>query len=68
VAGDVARKAVLLRPDEDLYAALLKFVESDLAQLPVVDSLDPTKVLGMLAREDVFTAYARTLKSMKEQV
>jgi len=67
VAGDVARKAVLLRPDEDLYSALLKFVESDLAQLPVVDSQDPTTVLGMLAREDVFTAYARTLKSMKEQ-
>jgi CIC family chloride channel protein len=68
VAGDVARKAVLLRPDEDLYAALLKFVESDLAQLPVVDGEDPTKVLGMLAREDVFTAYARVLKKMKEQV
>lgn len=67
VAGDVARKAVVLRPDEDLYSALLKFVESDLAQLPVVDSHDSTKVLGMLAREDVFTAYAKTLKSMKEQ-
>jgi CIC family chloride channel protein len=67
VAGDVARKAVLLRPDEDLYSALLKFVESDLAQLPVVDSRDPTTVLGMLAREDVFTAYAKTLKIMKEQ-
>jgi CIC family chloride channel protein len=67
VAGDVARKAVLLRPDEDLYSALLKFVESDLAQLPVVDSRDPSTVLGMLAREDVFTAYAKTLKSMKEQ-
>ena len=67
VAGDVARKAVLLRPDEDLYSALLKFVESDLAQLPVVDGEDPTKVLGMLARENVFTAYARVLKKMKEQ-
>jgi CIC family chloride channel protein len=42
-------------------------VESDLAQLPVVDSEDPTRVLGMLAREDVFTAYATTLKMMKEQ-
>jgi CIC family chloride channel protein len=67
VAKDVARKAVLLTPDEDLYSALLKFVEADLAQLPVVDSEDPTLVLGMLTREDVFTAYAKTLKSMKEQ-
>jgi CIC family chloride channel protein len=67
VAKDVARKAVLLKPEEDLYSALLKFVEADLAQLPVVDSGDPTKVLGMLAREDVFTAYAKKLKSVKEQ-
>ena len=67
VAKDVARKAVLVTPDEDLYSALLKFVEADLAQLPVVDTEDPTLVLGMLAREDVFTAYAKTLKSMKEQ-
>ena len=67
VAKDVARKAVLLTSDEDLYSALLKFVEADLAQLPVVDTEDPTRVLGMLAREDVFTAYAKTLKSMKEQ-
>jgi CIC family chloride channel protein len=67
VAKDVARKAVLLTPDEDLYSALLKFVEADLAQLPVVDSEDPALVLGMLTREDVFTAYAKTLKSMKEQ-
>jgi CIC family chloride channel protein len=65
VAGDVARKAVLLRPDEDLYAALLKFVESDLPQLPVVDSLDATRVVGMLAREDVFKAYASALKELK---
>jgi CIC family chloride channel protein len=65
VAGDVARKAVLLRPDEDLYSALLKFVESDLPQLPVVDSLDPTRVVGMLAREDVFKAYAAALKELK---
>lgn len=66
VAGDVARKAVLLRPDEDLYSALLKFVDSNLAQLPVVDSQDPTSVLGMLAREDVFAAYAKILQSMKQ--
>ena len=65
VAGDVARKAVLLRLDEDLYAALLKFVESDLGQLPVVDSRDATKVLGMLAREDVFKAYTRVLHHLK---
>lgn len=67
VAGDVARQAILLRPDDDLYSALLKFVEADLAQLPVVDDQNPTVVLGSLAREDVFTAYATTLKQLKAQ-
>lgn len=65
VAGDVARPAVLLTPDEDLYAALLKFVEVDLPQLPVIDPGRPSVVLGLLAREDVFRAYARTLKLLK---
>lgn len=65
VAGDVARKPILLRPDDDLYSALLRFVESDLAQLPVVDSENPTRVLGTLDRADVFTAYAQTLKSIR---
>lgn len=67
VARDVARKPVLLRPDDDLYSALLKFVESDLSQLPVVDSEDATRVLGTLDRADVFTAYATTLKSIRNE-
>jgi CIC family chloride channel protein len=65
VAGDVARPAVVLTPDEDLYAALLKFVAADLPQLPVMDPDDPSVVLGLLAREDVFQAYARTLNRLK---
>lgn len=68
VAKDVARKAVTLMPDEDLYSALLKFVESDLSQLPVLDPDDETRVLGLLAREDVFRAYARTLQELRATV
>lgn len=45
--------------------ALLKFVEADLPELPVVDPDRPSSVLGLLAREDVFRAYARTLKRLK---
>ena len=66
LARDVARKAVLLTPDDDLYTALLKFVDSDCGQIPVVDSEDPDSILGLLAREDVFRAYARTLRSLRE--
>jgi CIC family chloride channel protein len=66
VAKDVAKKAVLLRPEDDLYTALLKFVDSDYGQIPVVDPGDETRVLGLLAREDVFKAYARALKEIRE--
>jgi CIC family chloride channel protein len=66
VAKDVAKKAVLLRPEDDLYTALLKFVDSDYGQIPVVDPADETRVLGLLAREDVFKAYARALKEIRE--
>ncbi|MFP4071247.1 MAG: chloride channel protein [Desulfovibrionales bacterium] len=67
VAKDVAKRAVLLVPDDDLYTALLKFVDTDYGQIPVVDPGDPRQILGLLSREDVFKAYAQTLKSLKEE-
>ncbi len=65
VAKDVARKAVLLTPEDDLYHALLVFVETDFGQIPVVDPKDNMEILGLLAREDVFKAYAEMLKEIK---
>ncbi|MFP4167363.1 MAG: chloride channel protein [Desulfonatronovibrionaceae bacterium] len=65
VAKDVARKAALLTPEDDLYRALLLFVETDFGQIPVVNPEDQTEVLGLLAREDVFKAYAQMLKQIK---
>ncbi|NCC25537.1 MAG: chloride channel protein [Deltaproteobacteria bacterium] len=65
LARDVARKPVLLRPDDTLYTALLKFVDSDFGQIPVVDPEDQDRILGLLAREDVFNAYALTLRSLR---
>jgi CIC family chloride channel protein len=51
VAGDVA--------DETVREAQLK--GRDVGQLPVVDRLDPTRVMGVLERTDVIAAYARLL-------
>jgi len=64
VAKDVARKAVFLVPEDNLYTALLKFVDSDLGQIPVVDQSDPKKILGLLAREDVFRALRQKAKKL----
>ncbi|MFW6324605.1 MAG: chloride channel protein [Desulfovibrionales bacterium] len=67
VAKDVAKKSVLLTSEDDLYMALLKFVDTDYGQIPVVSEKDPKQILGMLSREDVFKAYADTLKKLKEE-
>ena len=66
LAKDVARNPVLLHPEDDLYTALLKFVDTDMGQIPVVSPEDPRRILGLLAREDVFMAYKKALQAIKE--
>jgi len=56
LVSDLARKPAYLRPDYDLYTALMKFVGSDLPQIPVVDV--DNKLLGVIDRKDVFAAYS----------
>ncbi|MDQ7031897.1 MAG: chloride channel protein [Desulfonauticus sp.] len=60
VAKDVARKATILTTEDNLYNALVKFLETNFGQLPVVDPEDPTKIVGLISREDVFKALHRT--------
>jgi CIC family chloride channel protein len=67
VAKDVAGKPVILHPDDDLYTALMQFVDSGYGQIPVVDNDNHTQIMGQLAREDVFAAYAGTLKKIREK-
>ncbi len=61
VVRDLAHKPVLLFPKDDLYTALLRFVDTNYAQIPVVDPSDPDKILGILNREDVFQAYRKSI-------
>ncbi|MFZ5810727.1 MAG: chloride channel protein [Thermodesulfobacteriota bacterium] len=67
VVGDLARPPVSLTPDASLYDALLLFVDENLGQIPVVDPENQDTVLGMLGREDVFSAYSATLKELKKE-
>ncbi len=64
---DLMNEHVYLRPDYDLYSALLKFVASDYPQIPVVANDDSTKILGLINREDVFRAYAKTIHEIHEE-
>lgn len=66
VVGDLARKGVTLQEDEDLYTALVKFVDSDLGQIPVVQEDNPNEILGLINRADVFRAYTEHLRTIHE--
>jgi CIC family chloride channel protein len=65
VVKEVARPPVTLTPRDDLYSALLKFVDSDLSQIPVVSVEDRHEIIGLIDREDVFKAYSDTIKEVK---
>jgi CIC family chloride channel protein len=71
VAGEVMGPLFWVTPEENLYSALLKFVESGYAQLPVLAAepapdRDDAPLLGMLNRREVFRAYARSVRQVRE--
>lgn len=57
VVRDLATKPTYVRPDYNMYQALLRFVDTDYGQIPVVSEEDTNRFLGLLNREDVFNAY-----------
>ena len=63
---DLAGKRAFLRPDYDLYTALLKFVDTGYGQIPVVRPENENEIIGLINREDVFKAYARAIREVKE--
>ncbi|MEJ2685364.1 MAG: chloride channel protein [Candidatus Sulfobium sp.] len=57
-AKEIATEDVLvLFPDQDLNAAVEKFTLKEIDELPVVERGQPRKVIGMISRKDVFSAY-----------
>lgn len=66
LAKDLATKPATLKRDDDLYTALLKFVDTDYGQIPVVSEDDPNQIIGLLNRENVFRAYAKSIKELQE--
>ncbi len=57
VVRDLTTKPTYVRPDYSMYQALLRFVDTDYGQIPVVSEEDTNTFLGLLNREDVFNAY-----------
>lgn len=60
--GDLStRDVVTVTPDNSLHDVLVRFHVRDLGHLPVVDSGDPKKLLGIISRAHIIRAYNRAL-------
>ncbi len=56
VADICTRNVAVCRPDQTLSTALSQFGVHSYGRLPVIDPLHPTKVIGVLKRQDVIRA------------
>ncbi len=66
VAADIATFPVItVTPEDDLHTALRRFTRKNIDELPVVDSSDPRRILGMLRRKEVIGAYDEQLSMLR---
>ena len=52
---------ITITENEDLGSALKKIGFKNIEQLPVVEENNPRKIIGILSRRDIFTAYNKAL-------
>lgn len=60
-----SRNVIVVTPNDNLNTAIEKFALKGLGEIPVVDIFNKRKVIGMLKRGDVFTAYNKELLRRK---
>ena len=67
VSEIMTRDMILCYPDETLKIALEKLGERNIGRIPVVERKDPTKIVGLITRKGIITAYNEELhKSTRE--
>ena len=66
VVKDVARQFICVSPKDDLYSDLIRFIDSGLSELPVLDDDEAHSILGLLDMEDIFRAYKRAMDCATE--
>lgn len=57
-----AQPPIVAFADESLYDAAARMLKRDIGRLPVVDRLDPTRLIGYLGRSGVLSARLRVLE------
>lgn len=59
---DIASKSVVVAyPDEYIHDVIVKLGTHDVGRIPVVDRRNPKRLLGVLRRHDVLSAYSKTI-------
>lgn len=67
VAADIATQSVLtVTPEDDLNSAMRRFTQKNIDYLPIVAEDDKGRVLGMLNRRDVISAYHERLTKIRQ--
>jgi CIC family chloride channel protein len=61
VSDIVTRSVVVAYPDESVHDVFLKLGARDVGRIPVVDRAKPKRLLGVLRRHDILTAYTKHL-------
>ena len=68
VSAVMAKELVTTIPDESLYVAFGKMTNNQIGRLPVVEQTDGTKLIGIIAREDVWRVYNIEILSKLDEV
>jgi chloride channel protein, CIC family len=67
IASDVMRVDFpSVSPNDDLNTALRRITERNLDELPVLDATNGTKLLGLLSRRDIISAYNNRLAAHRK--
>jgi len=68
LATDIATSPVLtVSADDDLHTALRRLTRKNIDEIPVVDQEEPGKVLGMLSRKHVISAYHDRVTELRHE-
>ncbi len=63
----MTREVVVAYPDETLWQVMRKMGLRDVSRLPVVDRDDPQRLLGIIRRRDIISAYNVALARREEE-
>ncbi|VVB94405.1 Zinc metalloprotease [uncultured archaeon] len=59
----MTRKLIVAEPEDSLEEALIELLDKNVGRLLVVDSTDPTKLVGILTKIDIIRAHAKLSSS-----